>query len=153
AVSNTLDPTMYGPGTLDGNSPRRSVYLKVKRSQMIPMLQLFDIPEAIQSIGERTTSTVPTQSLTFMNAPFVRQRSGRFAQRVQPKTADAVPQAIEQACLIALARRPTSNERDRMARFIDNQAKSYAPNAQAQNLAWADFCQVLLCSNEFVYVD
>ena len=45
AVAGTLDPKMYGPGTLDGNSPRRSVYLTVKRSQLIPLLQMFDAPE------------------------------------------------------------------------------------------------------------
>src|SRR5262245_17731291 len=45
AVSNTLEPTMYGRGTLDENTPRRSVYLTVKRSVPIPILHLFDAPE------------------------------------------------------------------------------------------------------------
>src|ERR1019366_4986185 len=65
AVAGTLDPAMYGPGTLDGNNPRRSVYLMVKRSQMIPFLQMFDVPEALQSIGERSVTTVDRKSVVY----------------------------------------------------------------------------------------
>src|SRR5207247_11389835 len=83
AVGGTLDPKMYGPGTLDGNTPRRSVYLTVKRSQMVPFLQMFDVPEALQSIGERSVTTVPTQSLAFMNSPLVRGAAQKLAMRVR----------------------------------------------------------------------
>jgi len=144
AVAGTLDPKMYGPGTLDGNSPRRSVYLTVKRSQMIPFLQMFDVPEALQSIGERSVTTVPTQSLAFMNSPLVRGAAQKLAARVRAKT-DA--EAIEQAYLIALARRPTVAERQRMTSFIAGFG------TQARDQALVDFCQVLLCLNEFIYVD
>ncbi len=85
AVSGTLDMAMYGPGSLDVNNPRRSIYLKVKRSQMVPLMQMFDAPEAIQSIGERSTTTVATQSLAFLNSPLVRQRADKLAQQVRPK--------------------------------------------------------------------
>jgi hypothetical protein len=144
AVGGTLDPKMYGPGTLDGNSPRRSVYLTVKRSQMIPFLQMFDVPEALQSIGERSVTTVPTQSLAFMNSPLVRGAAQKLAARVRAKT-DA--ESIEQAYLIALSRRPSDSERQRMQAFV----ASYGMQARDQGMV--DFCQVLLCLNEFIYVD
>ncbi len=153
AVAGTLDATMYGPGTLDGNSPRRSVYLKVKRSQMVPLLQMFDVPEALQSIGERSVTTVPTQSLAFMNAPFVRSAAQKLSQRLGPASAASLSQAIEQAYLIALSRRPTDAEGQRMQAFIERQAESYGRTPQAREQALVDFCQVLLCLNEFIYVD
>src|SRR5438132_13158019 len=115
AVSGTLDTTMYGPGTLNAASPRRSVYLTVKRSQMIPLLTMFDVPEALQSIGERSVTTVPTQSLAFMNSPLVRGAAQKLAARVCSKT-DA--ESVAQAYLIALSRRPTDAERQRMTSFI-----------------------------------
>jgi hypothetical protein len=149
AVAGTLDLQMYGPGTLDGNSPRRSVYLTVKRSQMIPFLQMFDVPEALQSIGERSVTTVPTQSLAFMNSPLVRGAAQKLAARVRSQS-DA--EVIEQAYLIALSRRPTDAERQRMESFIGRQATGAGP-AQAHEQAVIDFCQVLLCLNEFIYVD
>jgi hypothetical protein len=154
AVSGTLQPDMYGPPTADENSPRRSVYLRVKRSQPIPLMQLFDAPEAIQSIGQRQLTTVATQALTMMNSPFMRQRAEQLAKRVRPTPAVELPGAVEEAYRIALSRRPTDAEKARMLAFIAQQAATYAgdPNAAA-DMAVADFCQVLLCSNEFVYVD
>ena len=146
AVAGTLDRTMYGPGTLDGNSPRRSVYLTVKRSQLIPFLQMFDVPEALQSIGERSVTTVPTQSLAFMNSPMVRGAAEKLAARVRGKS-DV--ESIEQAYLIALARRPSDSERERMRLFIAGNGNT--PQARDQALVFV--CHVLLCSNEFIYVD
>ncbi|HND51019.1 MAG TPA: DUF1549 and DUF1553 domain-containing protein, partial [Pirellulaceae bacterium] len=70
SVGDSLDATMYGPSVLD-NTSRRSVYLRVKRSELIPLMTMFDAPEPTQSIGERISTTVPTQALAMMNAPFV----------------------------------------------------------------------------------
>jgi hypothetical protein len=152
-VSGTLDTTMYGPGTLEGNSPRRSVYLTVKRSQMVPLMQIFDAPESIQSIGERSTTTAATQALAMMNSPFVRQRAEKLAQRVNPKANGAMGQAIDEAYRITLGRLPNGAERQRMQAFIEKQVESYGRSAKATEQAMTDFCQVLLCLNEFVYID
>src|SRR5437764_514400 len=111
---------------------------------MVPFLQMFDMPEALQSIGERSVTTVPTQSLAFMNSPLVRGAAQKLAARVKAKT-DA--ESIEQAYLIALSRRPTNAERQRMELFIANHG------TQARDQALVDCCQVLLCLNEFIYVD
>ena len=152
SVGGSLDTRMYGPGTLDGNSPRRSIYLTVKRSQMIPLLQLFDIPEAIQSIGERSRTTVPTQALAFMNSPFVRQQAEKLAARIRTPAGDR-NSVIESAYKMTLSRSPTRVERERMGAFLQRQAQSYGNTPQANDRAMADFCQLLLCLNEFVYVD
>ena len=148
AVSGTLDPRPFGPGSLDPQNPRRSVYLTVKRSQMVAMMQMFDAPEPIQSIGERSVTTVPAQSLAFLNSPFVRSRAEKLAARI--KSAD-LPGGIREAFRAALGRSPTEAETTRMQAFLERQATSYGPTGLDR--AWTDACQVLLCSNEFVYVD
>jgi hypothetical protein len=155
AVSGTLDATMHGAGTLDENSPRRSVYLTVKRSQLVPFLQMFDAPEAIQSIGVRSSTTVATQALAMMNSPLVRQRAEKLAARVRPKSmsGDALAVAVDDAYRTALGRRPADSERQRMLAFLDRQSASYAPSPRAADQALTDFCQLLLCLNEFIYVD
>jgi len=152
SVGGSLDSTMFGPGTLDGNSNRRSVYLTVKRSQMIPLLQLFDIPEAIQSIAERSRTTVPTQALAFMNSPFVRQQAEKLAARVRPQAGNSQT-ALDSAYRIALGRLPVPAERERMQDFLQRQAKSYGTSPRANDQALMDLCQLLLCLNEFVYID
>lgn len=152
-VSGTLDRTMYGPGTLDENSPRRSVYLTVKRSQLVPFLQMFDAPEAIQSIAVRSSTTVATQALALMNAPSTRLRAEKLAQRIRPQSAEGIGKAVEEGYRTALSRVPTESERQRMSGFIAGQMKSYGGTGPALDRAMTDFCQVLLCLNEFIYVD
>ena len=151
AVGGSLDRTPFGPGSLDVNSPRRSVYLTVKRSQPVAMLQMMDAPEAIQSVGERSLTTVPTQSLAFMNSPLVRKQADNLARRLAPIAAKDISHALDQAYLAVLGRRPTAIERERIHSFIDRQSAGYGPSGRDQ--AMCDCCQVLLCLNEFVYVD
>ncbi len=151
-VGGSLDLKMYGPGTLDENVARRSVYLTVKRSRLLPMLQAFDAPEPIQSVGERSRTTATTQALMMMNSRLVRAQAEKLARAVLPASAADVPQAVEKAYRIALGRAPTDAERQRMTAFVQRvAAESKAPNAL--EIATADFCQVLLCLNEFLYVD
>ncbi len=153
AAGGALDTTMYGAGTLDEASSRRSVYLTVKRSRPVPILQIFDSPEAIQSIGERQVTTVPTQALALMNSPFVRKQAELLAKRVRPSAAVELPAAVEAAYRTTFGRKPTVQEKDRAAAFVGRHAETYGKGEPALARAFADFCQALLCSNEFVYVD
>jgi hypothetical protein len=153
AIGGNLDVTMYGPSILD-NVPRRSVYLRVKRSELIPLMTMFDAPEPTQSVGERISTTVPTQSLTMMNSPFVRQQAERLAQRTRPAKDAPLADAIDAAYRITLARRPSEAERARMLAFIDEQTLSIGGDAAlARDKAFVEFCHALVCLNEFVYID
>jgi hypothetical protein len=148
-VGGSLDHKMFGPGTLDGNAPRRSVYLTVKRTRLIPLLQTFDAPEGIQSVGARQETTATTQALAMMNSPFVRAQAERLAKRVAGGTPEV---SVEKAYRIALGRAPSADESKRMAGFIKHLSdETKRPAGLAA--ATADFCQVLLCLNEFIYVD
>ncbi len=152
AVAGTLDTTMYGKGSLDERTPRRSVYLTVKRSRLIPMLQLFDAPDAMQSIGKREASTVAPQALAMMNSPLVRDIAGKLAARARPDAKTTLDDAIANAYRIAFSRPPTADELVRMKGFIEHQAKARG-GGNAEALAFRDACHTLLCMNEFVYVD
>ena len=48
-----LDPTLFGPGTLDPNQRRRSIYFFVKRSRLVPMMTVFDAPDSLQDVASR----------------------------------------------------------------------------------------------------
>jgi hypothetical protein len=153
AISGTLDHKMFGPGSLNQQDRRRSVYLKVKRGTLIPMLQLFDAPDAMQGIGQRTITTVPPQALAMMNSPFVRQLAEQFSKRVRPNADKSLEQTVDDAYAIALCRPPTVDERSLMLTFIKNQAESYGNAAAGTDTAVTDFCQLMLCLNEFLFVD
>jgi hypothetical protein len=153
AIGGNLDKNMFGPSILD-NTPRRSVYLRVKRSELIPLMTMFDAPEPTQSVGERISTTVPTQSLAMMNSPFVRQQAEQLSKRIRPSQETPLATSVDHAYRIAFSRAPSEPERTQMLAFIESQ-RTLAGSDPATNTdkALTEFCQVLLCLNEFVYVD
>lgn len=154
-VGGILDATMYGPGTLDTATRRRSIYFTVKRSKLIPMLQVFDCPDGLSGIGERQATTIAPQALLLLNNPQVRAASKGLAQQVAPNAETTLEAAITQAYEIAMSRPPVADELQAEIAFINQQTASHqqAGHSDPRQLAIADFCQILLCLNEFVYVD
>ena len=159
SVGGRLDEKLYGPSETNYESPRRSVYLRVKRSELIPFLTLFDAPEPAASVGERGATTLPTQALAMMNSTFVRDIADRLTKRVfQPGTEPAA--AIAQASRIALGRAPSTIEQARLVKFYEQQLEMLGPpsadakaTAAQTTRALTETCLVLLCMNEFIYVD
>ena len=144
AVSGRLQMSVGGPSVADVNAPRRSVYLRVKRSEPIAFLRLFDQPEPVQSVGARGVATVATQSLTMMNSPFVRAAADGLAKRAQAAAANGTPeQLLDAVTTIALGRPASTAERDNLMPLL-------TPSPAA---ALADICQIVLSTNEFIYVD
>jgi mono/diheme cytochrome c family protein len=155
AVSGLLDPKMFGPGTLDESSRRRSIYFTVKRSKLVPMMQVFDAPDALSSLGERSSTTVAPQALLLLNNANTRACAKAFAKRVAPGPATELTQAIRAAYITAIARQPTDDELADGLAFVAAQSGSYQADGKpdSRDLALTDFCQVLLCLNEFVYAE
>ncbi len=154
-VSGVLDTNMFGPGTLDQASRRRSIYFTVKRSQLVPAMQTFDAPEPLVSQGTRPTTTVAPQALLLMNSPHVRSWAAAFAQRLTTTPEQPPAEAIAHAYALALNRPPTKSERADAVAFIEEQMLRYQTEqkADARQLALTDFAQVVLGLNEFIYVD
>jgi mono/diheme cytochrome c family protein len=152
AVSGQLDDKMFGPGTLDEASKRRSIYFTVKRSKLVPMMVIFDAPEALGGMAERPTTTIAPQALHLLNSPQVRQCARAFARRVAPADTTPVADAVRHAYRIALAREPSETEALDAQAFLQQQMATYAPDRR-RDAALTDFCQVLMCLNEFIYVD
>ena len=158
-VGGRLEDKLYGPSETNYESARRSVYLRVKRSELIPFLTLFDAPEPAASVGERGATTLPTQALAMMNSTFVRDIADRLTKRVlQPGVEPAA--AIAQASRIAIGRAPTPAEQARLVKFYEQQLEMLGPpsadpkaTAAQTSRALIETCLVLLCMNEFIYVD
>ncbi|MCC6537955.1 MAG: PSD1 domain-containing protein [Bryobacterales bacterium] len=124
------------PVSLDAaEHDRRSIYLFVKRSYRLPMMESFDAPDPAASCARRETSTVAPQALTLMNSEWMHAQAARLATRVE-KDADPVVSAWRRA----LGRAPLPAEHAR--------AKTYAARAGLSSL-----CLLLFNMNEFIYVD
>lgn len=150
-VSGQLDDRMYGPGTLEESSRRRSIYFTMKRSRLIPMLVVFDAPDGTVGVGDRQATTVAPQALVLMNNPQVRMWARAFGKRVSEAKTPA--EAIHRAYRLALSREATLEELPDGLAFVKGQEASYGGKSDAHDLALADFCQVVMCLNEIMYVE
>ena len=156
AVSGVLDPAMFGAGTLNEASTRRSIYFTVKRSRLVNSMVVFDAPEPLTSQGLRPTTIVAPQALLLMNSPQARQWATAFARRVETEAAtDDLTKLIAHSYTLALARPPQPAELQAATAFITSGLEAGAPSGKssARTQALADFCQTLLALNEFVYVN
>ena len=72
---------------VDGSQTRRSLYVQVRRSQPVAMMQAFDAPVMETNCEARPNSTVATQSLLLLNGEFMLEQAGHFAERVAKEPA------------------------------------------------------------------
>jgi hypothetical protein len=147
AVGGRLNTTMYGPGTLSEENPRRSIYFTMKRSKLIPSLVVFDAPDGTVGVGDRPSTTIAPQALHLMNNQHVRAAAHGFAKRVLGDGKITDEDAVRLAYKMALCRAPTADELADALPFIKGKT------GEARQTAFADFCQVLFCLNEFLYAE
>ncbi len=62
---------------------RRSVYVHIKRSLLVPILAVHDAADTDTSCPVRYTTTVPTQALGFLNGEFSNEQAAHLALRVR----------------------------------------------------------------------
>jgi len=172
AVTGKLNPKMGGPGIYptipatilagqsrpgegwDKSSPeeaaRRSVYIHVKRSLVVPIIAAFDAADTDFSCPARFTTTQATQSLMLLNSDMMNDEATAFAKRIH-KEAGELPEAqVRFALKVALSREPAPDEVSRGVAFIDLlKTKHHATS----DLALKQFALLVLNLNEFVYLD
>jgi len=132
---------------LNGEEFRRSIYVQVRRSRILSMLECFDIPVMEPNCEARSFSTVAPQSLLLMNNTFVLAQSEQFARRVRREAGDDAAAQVDVAWRLAFGRTPTAREAKDGAAFLSRMS------SDKKGAALTRFCQALLSSNEFLYVD
>jgi hypothetical protein len=162
AVSGLLNATVGGPSVfppLPANMPkpvggwdvnkdaaqhhRRSVYIFVRRNDPYPMLNAIDFPDTHETCSRRNKTTTAPQALTLLNSPLMADWARHFAGRLK---AQDTAQQVKAAYRIAYARMPEPREMDSAMTFLASQSRTGDSAA-----ALADFCLMLMNSNEFVY--
>jgi hypothetical protein len=128
---------------------RRSIYVFVKRNLRYPLFAAFDSPDRNEACSRRFETTTAPQALMLLNEKLYADRAKQFADRVTREAGTNTDAKVDRAYLLALSRRPTSEETTAAKHFLENQSKK----AGGANEAFADFCHALLNLNEFLYVD
>ena len=117
---------------------RRSIYTFQKRSLPPPMMASFDAQVVNKSCPRRSVTTTPLQALSMMNGRLVNEEAEGIAQRVQYEVGSENRDQISRLFEIILSRPPAPDELEQFLNFRGS---------------LTGIARVLLCSNEFLYID
>ncbi len=154
AVSGSLDATMYGKSA-GPETPRRSLYLQVKRTNLNPFLQVFDAPKPFTTLGRRDLTNVPAQSLTMLNSPFVIDQAEHWARTLVKDGSTSIEERVGRMFTTAFARPPAAHELAAAKNFLDTLTtdRDEKPDALLASVpVWQDFAQALFNLKEFIYI-
>ncbi len=172
AVNGTLNTKMFGPGIyptipreiLAGQSrpgegwgvsgpeeqSRRSVYIHVKRSLRVPIIESLDGGESDKSCPVRFVTIQPTQALGMMNGSFLNGEAAKLAERLRREAGGETRTQVAAALRLVTCRPPTDTQIERGVGLIRSLKEKDGLSDEA---ALKDFCLVALNLNEFAYVD
>ncbi|HLH54835.1 MAG TPA: DUF1549 and DUF1553 domain-containing protein [Verrucomicrobiae bacterium] len=133
------------------SNTRRTVYALINRQDLPSMFRAFDFPVPDQCIERRPHTSVPQQALFAMNSPFVLQQARALA--AMPCVSQTFDPGLKVAALFSrvFQRQPTPKEIASSLRLIKAAEQEKAPDNGLT--AWEQLAQVLLMSNEAVFVD
>ena len=136
--------------------PRRSLYLPVIRNHISDAMWLFDCTDGAVGNGNRSTSTIASQALHFMNGDGPMQAADAIGRSVV--AAEPADVAARATLLFRrlLGRRPTAAETAtvcRRAAELEEQLTRERPAVvDGETAAWTVVAQAMIAGNEFVIV-
>ena len=133
-------PNLWPPNPDPAEHTRRSVYLQMKRSMTLPMLQIFDAPDTAASCPRRDTSTVAPQALALMNSDFILAQAEQFAARLRKENGENPEALVDSGWRLAFGGPASEGER--------NLALDYLQRNTLPRL-----CLLMFNMSEFIYVD
>ncbi len=148
AVTGCLSPEIGGP-SIDPESiseTRRTIYSRISRLDLNPMLALFDFPDPNAHSARRSETTTPLQKLFVLNSPFMVHYAGVFSHKLLNDVGSDAEARLRYAYQLLYGREATDREIDLSLVFLregqnDSQSK------------WQQLAQVLLASNEMLFID
>ena len=157
AATGEIDLTMGGASVEIHEPPfsrRRSVYAYIERQNLPGVFRTFDFASPDTSCAQRHETTVPQQALYLLNNAFVVERARALAARAAERAdGEGNRERVRALYRLALARDPDGEEEALALEFVGRSADGAGADAGALRAAWTRFAQVLLMTNEFVFID
>ena len=151
--SSTWGFSQHGPFAAVYETNKRSVYVMTLRNRRHPFFGLFDGADPNASTPERQVTTVPTQSLYFLNDPFFHTQSELIARRVMLQS--ETDRRLDVLFQIVFQRLPSDAERGTAANFLSSYMSTVVDQSEqdAAIFAWSALTRAVLSSNENLYLD
>ena len=148
-ATSSTPKSAWGKSTPE-EAARRSVYIKVKRSLLVPLLAAHDFADTDSSCAVRFATTVPTQALTLLNSEFMNEQAALFARKLEREAPGDVDAQVRLALRAVTQRPPSAKEVARGRALIDDLRSKDGLDA---GRALSGFCLMALNLNEFIYLD
>jgi hypothetical protein len=145
SATGALDQSLGGASIRELNNPRRTLYMTTIRSDRATYQSLFDAADPVGIVEKRINSTVAPQALFLMNHPFVLAQAHSLAERAS-NNGKAPRDTMKWLYSTLYSREPHENE-------IQIGLNALGPKQSFRTEDWEPYCQVLLCANEFIYLD
>ncbi len=151
-------------GLKDNLPNRRTVYALVDRSGLAEVLNTFDFADPDMSTGERIMTTVPQQALFMMNSPFVAEQVRILVASSEFPASGTDEDKVRFLFRTILQRAPQPEELELARQFLGDDAGNAsepAPVGGKKNVqpatkplsTWERYAQVVLLTNELIYVN
>jgi cytochrome c553 len=151
----------------EGEIYRRSVYVQVRRSMPVAVLETFDPAMLEPNCERRASSTATPQALLLLNSDFIVEQSHFLAERVKKDAGSDRQAQVTRAWRLAYGVQPSEAEIRAGVAFVEGQLERFKslpmpkpdpkgkapPPVDPEIRALALFGQALLSSNRFLYVD
>lgn len=138
------------PGT---TANRRSVYIMARRNYHMTFMRVFDQPIVARNCTVRRPAAAVTQSLALLNDDFIVEQSVALADRVLNESAESSPvQQVYTAWRIACGRSPDDTEQEVCVSLLERHQQRAPSGDDPRRFAISRLCQMLLNTNEFLYV-
>ena len=147
--------SMVEPGPSGNGHNRRSVYIFARRVYPLKFMEIFDSPIMAVNCTRRMNSTTVLQSFAQLNSDFVVHAARDTGDRLLKMAAKDKVDPVALAFRTILGRAPGDAEQQWCERYLSRQTETWQQTSPgtAENLAMADMCHMLLCTNEFLYVE
>jgi hypothetical protein len=148
SVSGQLEDVVGGesmdPLVLSGK--RRTVYSRISRLDLNPLLATFDFPDPNVHAGNRVRTTTPLQKLFLMNSPFMVAHAKQLATGCLA-AASSNELRVRFAMDLVFGREASNEELELALSFLGDET------SKQHQQRWQQFAQTLLASNELQFVD
>jgi len=126
------------------------VYVHIKRSLAVPLLNVFDAADPDSPCPQRFTTTQPSQALALINGDFANEQAALFAKSVQSAVGDDSRKQVSTVLGRVYQRSPSSAEVERGLKFLE---ESVRQDGLTKEEALRRFCLVALNLNEFLFLN
>ncbi len=150
SVGGNLNLALGGPSIRELNNNRRTLYLMSIRSDRSNYKALFDAADPNAIVEQRVVSTVAPQALFLLNHPFAIAQTEALVQRVLLREKTSDKNKIDWLYRNLYGRIPSRPEIKTGRSALKFGRDTFGKD---EKRVWTQYCQVLLCANEFVYVD